>query len=153
MAYRDSASYGKRQEFKAIAKLLELEFDVYSTLVDDQGIDCIIRIDPTRYLDIQLKARSIDNCILKDRGYFPQLSITEPRDNYFFIFYSQQADSYWVIHCVDIINMATKGGYNVSRMKSGKNKGKYSIRVAGVNCNPLPQFEKYRNRNGFELLK
>ena len=153
MAYRDSASYGKRQEFKTIAKLIEKGFDVYSTIIDDQGIDCIIRISSKRYLDIQLKARSIDKCMLKDRGYFPQLSIVEPRDNYFFILYSEQADSYWVLPSNDIVNMAKKGGFNVSEMKSGANKGRYSVRVAGAKCNPLPQFEKYRNENGFNQLE
>ena len=60
MTYRNSASFGKRQEYIAIAKLLQHEFDVYLTLVDDQGIDCVIRLDRKRpiYLDIQIKARS-----------------------------------------------------------------------------------------------
>jgi len=43
MAYRDSASFGKRQEFVAIAELLRRGFDVYLTLVDDQQIDCVVR--------------------------------------------------------------------------------------------------------------
>lgn len=152
MAYRDSASYGKRQEFKAIAKLLGEGFDVYSTLVDDQGIDCIIRINANRYLDIQIKARSVENCILKNRGFFPQIAIPEPRDNYFFILYSQEIDSYWIIPSLDIVKMANEKGTNISKMKSGNKEGHYSVRVAGANCNPFERFEKYRNENGFKLL-
>lgn len=34
MNYRDSASFGKRQEFAAISGLLRRDFDVYRTLVD-----------------------------------------------------------------------------------------------------------------------
>lgn len=34
MAYRDSSSFGKRQEYIAIAELLKRGFDVYMTLVD-----------------------------------------------------------------------------------------------------------------------
>ena len=153
MSFRSSSSYGKRKEYKAIAKLLELNFDVYETIVDDQGIDCIIRINSRRYVEIQLKARSIKNCVLKDRGYFPQLSISQPRDNYFFILYSEHADSYWVIPSLHIVDMGRKGGFNVSQMKNGPNKGKYSVRVAGSKCNPLPQFEKYKNEIGLALLK
>jgi len=52
------SSYGKRQEYIAVAELLRRGFDVYMTLVDDQGIDCVIRINENRYLDIQIKARS-----------------------------------------------------------------------------------------------
>ncbi len=38
MSYRDTASFGKRQEYSVIAELLKRGFDVYMTLVDDQGI-------------------------------------------------------------------------------------------------------------------
>lgn len=152
MAYRNNASYGKRQEFNAIAKLLELGFDVYSTLVDDMAIDAVIRISNKRYLDIQIKARS-KTCSIKNRGYFPLLSIKEKSDNYFFIFYSEQIDTYWVLPSKDIVKMASQLKTNVSLNKTGKNAGKYAVRVAGNNCNPLPQFEKYKNEKGFELIK
>ena len=72
MSFRNSASFGKRQEFAAIAKLLSLGFDVYETMVDDQGIDCVIRIprdNDLRYLDIQIKARS-KNVNPKNAGLF-----------------------------------------------------------------------------------
>jgi len=52
MSYRDTASFVKRQEYIVVAELLKRGFDVYMTLVDDQGIDCIIRLDNKRYLDI-----------------------------------------------------------------------------------------------------
>ena len=60
MAYRDSASFGKRQEYVAVAELLKRGFDVFITLVDDQQIDCISKFDedPPRYVDVQIKARS-----------------------------------------------------------------------------------------------
>lgn len=50
------------------------------TLVDDQGIDCVIRIDERTYLDVQIKARSQ---IAKQWNFFAAMTI-EPRDNYFF---------------------------------------------------------------------
>lgn len=45
MIYKDLASLGKRLEFYVISELLKRGFDVYMTLVDDKGIDCIIRLD------------------------------------------------------------------------------------------------------------
>ena len=56
--FRHSASFGKRQEFGAIAELLRRGYDVYITLVDDQGIDCIVRQGPDKFYDVQIKARS-----------------------------------------------------------------------------------------------
>ncbi len=156
MNFRDSASYGKRQEFKAIAELLQRDFDVYTTLVDDQGIDCIIRINEKRYLDIQIKARS-KNAIKKDWGYYPRLIVPEHRDNLFFILFSEGANSYWVFPSEDIISLANQAGTNVSKNKTGDNAGRYAIRVAGYSSvnneiNIFPRFEKYRNENGFMLL-
>lgn len=54
MPYRDRASFGKRQEYLVVAELLRRGFDVYMTLVDDQSIDCVLRLDDKRYLDIQI---------------------------------------------------------------------------------------------------
>ena len=53
-SFRSSASFGKRQEYIAVAQLLQRGHDVYMTLVDDQQIDCIIRQEKhgkIRYLD------------------------------------------------------------------------------------------------------
>ncbi len=62
-------------------------------------------------------------------------------------------DTYWVIPSSDIMRMAHEDRTNVSQNKSGTNAGKYAARVAGSKCNPLPQFDKYKNEKGFELLK
>ena len=58
--FRSTASFGKRQEYIAVAELLKRGLDVYMTLVDDQQIDCVVRIPgkPPRYVDLQIKARS-----------------------------------------------------------------------------------------------
>ncbi len=61
MTSQSTLSFGKRQEYLAIAELLDRGYDVYQTLVDDQGIDCVIRKesnDVPKYIDIQIKARS-----------------------------------------------------------------------------------------------
>jgi hypothetical protein len=41
-----------------IAELLKRGLDVYMTLVDDQDIDCVVRLDNKRYVEVQIKARS-----------------------------------------------------------------------------------------------
>ena len=147
MAYRDSASFGKRQEYIAVAQLLRRGFDVYMTLVDDQQIDCIVRLDePTLcYVDVQIKARSK---AAKNPGTFAALDIRDPRENFVFIFYSEAADTYWVMPSLDIIEKANVG-------KSGKNKGKYRLDFTGTHKDgkvvPRPKWKQYEN--AFELLK
>ena len=147
--YRTLASFGKRQEFIAISELLKRGFDVYIPLVDDQQVDCIIKKvvnDKPIYIDIQIKARSKD-CKPYDAARFAAMTIY-PRDNYFFIFYSEQLDTYWIIPSNELVKIASKN-------RKGKNKGKYHINLAlwsknkGLRRNS--KFKKYENN--FKLLE
>jgi len=151
MTFRSSASFGKRQEFVAIAEMLRRGFDVYLTLVDDQQIDCVVRKEVSGepiYLDIQIKARSKD-CNPRNAGTFAALEVRKPRSNFFFIFYSEQADCYWVLPSTELVKEANQN-------KSGKNAGKYRIvftnlsRKTGL-VSPRPRFEKYMNN--FNILR
>lgn len=142
--FRSSASFGKRQEYIAVAELLRRGHDVYMTLVDDQQIDCIIRQEnqkgKLRYLDIQIKARSKE-CTPKNAGRFAAMEIRNPRANFYFIFYSEQADAYWIVPSLDLINEANQN-------KTGVNAGKYSINFCNVSSKgvtPRPRFDKYKN--------
>ncbi len=151
MTHRSTASFGKRQEYIAVAKLLHLNFDVYMTLVDDQQIDCIIRLENNgkpRYLDVQIKARSKD---AKYGAYFAALTVRKPRRNFWYIFYSEVINTYWVIPSMDVIRLSSvnKGGPDLN----SKNKGKLAIKLANRNKDgwkPRPKFRKYEN--AFHLL-
>lgn len=145
-AYRNSASFGKRQEYVVFAELLRRGFDVYLTLVDDQKIDCIIRFDaePPVYVDVQIKARSKT---AKNPGTFSALEMKNPRKNLFYIFYSEGAGCHWVMPSLDLAKRGT-------RNKSGKNAGKYRIVFTNTTVKgevrPRPKWTEYQNR--FDLL-
>ncbi len=114
------------------------------TLVDDQGIDCVIRKSKNQYLDIQIKARS-KNIVPKNAGYFLPLPIPQPRKNYFFIFYSEHIDTYWIIPSTKMVEEGFANQY-----KSGNNKGKYKIRLTNYSkvkdeISPRPKYLKYEN--------
>lgn len=149
MAFRNSASFGKRQEYIAIAELLRKHFDVYLTLVDDQQIDCVLRQEKEgklRYLDIQIKARS-NECKPDYAGTFAAMEIRNPRENFFFIFYSEQVNMYWVMPSLQLIKEAHQN-------KEGENKGKYSINFCNVTARgvvPRPRFTLYES--AFNLLE
>lgn len=150
MSFTSSASFGKRQEFVAIAELLRRGLDVYLTLVDDKQIDCVVRRevdgDPV-YLDIQIKARSKE-CNPKNAGTFAALEVRNPRPNFLFMFYSEQADCYWIVPSLELVREANKG-------KTGQNAGRYRIVFTNLSqktdsVSPRPRFDKYRNN--FDLL-
>jgi len=141
--YRDSASFGKRQEYVVVAELLRHNFDVYMTLVDDQGIDCVIRLDHSRYLDIQIKARSKT---AQQWNFFAAITI-EPQDNYFFIFYLEANDTLWIMPSQDVVKLAIQN-------KSGENEGKFSLTLPKSDSTEKAKvFAKYKGESGLALLR
>jgi hypothetical protein len=97
----------------------------------------------TRYLDIQIKARSQD---AKNAGTFAVLDIPNPRKDYYYIFYSEAVETYWIVPSLELVREA-------NRNKTGKNAGKYSIRFCNRSTGgprTRPRFDKYKN--AFNLL-
>src|SRR5262245_59616120 len=92
---RKFAAFGKLQELAVVAQLLKHQFDVYMTVVDDKGIDCVVRLDGRvpLYLDVQVKARSQNAKIPGGFG----VGRFRSRPNLFFVFYSEKANKYWVM--------------------------------------------------------
>lgn len=143
MSYRDTASFGKRQEYTVIAELLKRDFDVYATLVDDQGIDCVVRLSDKKYLDIQIKARSKG---AKHGHTFAAMTV-HPRRNLWFIFYTEIDNHFWVMPSKDV----KKWAYTT---KSGINKGKTTFNLPkNPKGEKAGRFAKYMNDKGFGLLK
>ena len=134
-----------------MAELLRRGFDVYLTLVDDKQIDCIVRQEVNGklvYQDIQIKARSRD-AKPSYAGKFGPLEVREPRRNFFFIFYSEPADAYWVMSSLDLVREA-------NQYKTGGSAGRYSIVFTNLSrktgkVTPRPRFAKYKD--DFDVLK
>jgi len=143
MPYRDTASFGKRQEYSVVAELLKRNFDVYMTLVDDQGIDCVVRLNHEKHLDVQIKARSKQ---AQQWNFLATLDF-QIRDNSYLIFYTEQNNCFWVVPSKDVAKLGITN-------KSGKNLGKTSLALPKSDKGPKSaKFEKYKNENGFNLLR
>ena len=143
MGYRDTASFGKRQEYAVVAELLKRGFDVYMTLVDDQGIDCVVRLDEHRYVDVQIKARSKT---AKHWSTFAAMRF-EPRPNLYFIFYTEKNETFWTIPSVELAEICYQN-------TKGINKGRRTFSVPrGKDGAKMSRFAKYVNNEGFALLR
>ena len=148
-SFTDTASFGKRQEFIAIARLLEEGFDVYQTLVDDKQIDCVIRGhgEPVPvYVDVQIKARS-KNAGEKSWATWPGIKLPSPRANFFFVFFSQPRDAYWVVPSEELAKYA-------SQNKSGKYASNYTVTLETKTADGWrknPSFARFKN--DFETLR
>ncbi|WP_223880781.1 PDDEXK-like family protein [Roseococcus microcysteis] len=125
-SFRSRASFGRRIEYWIIGQMLKHRLDVYVPLVDDFGIDAIIRKSDGTFIEVQIKARS-ENVRYGSAARFSAISHPEKRDNYFFIFYSEILKSTWILSSEEFIDEARQN-------KSGKNQGKRSI-VFGLTRN------------------
>ena len=137
--FRHSAGFGKRIEFWLIGKMMKEGLDVYVPLVDDFGIDAVIRKSNGEFIELQIKASSMS---VKFGAAALFAAIThEPRRNYFFLFYSERMNLMWLLSSEDFIKESTQN-------KNGKNFGKRSIWFNGKKTKNYSehckvQYEKY----------
>ena len=143
MPFKDTASFGKRMEYNLVGQMLMEGLDVYLPLVDDHGVDCIIKKADGTFLEIQIKARS-SKVTDGDAALFA--AITHELTPYFyFVFFSERLDSMWILSSEEFLNECVTN-------KNGKNKGKRSIWFNGNRTDKTTgkkreyckkQFEKY----------
>ena len=132
--FRHSAGFGKRIEYYIIGLMLKEGLDCYVPLVDDDGIDCVIRRDDGNFIEIQIKARSND-VKMGDAALFAALE-HELRQNYYFVFYSERLNKIWILSSKEFLQECTTN-------KSGKNAGKRSIWFNGCKTNSDGKKEEY----------
>lgn len=137
-SFRNTAGFGKRIEYNLIGKMLMEGLDCYIPLVDDHGVDCIVKKEDGSFIEIQIKARSKD---VKDgdAALFAAINHEKETENFFFVFYSERLGIMWVMSSHEFISECVTN-------KSGKNKGKRSIwlngKKKGTEC-PKEKYKKY----------
>ncbi len=146
--FRNSSSFGKRIEFYVIGRMLLEGLDLYIPLVDDNAIDLVVKKPNGSFVEIQIKARSKD-IKFGEAALFAALN-HEYRKNYWFVFYSERMDKFWILSSKEFIK-------NSSLNKKGKNVGKRSIKFNGKKTKDrsehvLPKFKKYVVTNFKRIL-
>lgn len=118
ISFRHSAGFGKRIEYYIIGLMLKEGLDCYVPLVDDDGIDVVIRKQNGTFIEVQIKARSKD-VTFGDAALFAALTHGK-RNNYYFIFYSERLEKMWIMSSEEFLKECVTN-------KNGKNAGKHSI--------------------------
>lgn len=116
--FRHRAGFGKRMEYYVLGLMLKEGLDIYVPLVDDFGIDAVLRKSDGTFIELQIKARSED-VLFGDAALFAAIT-HEVRQNYFFVFYSSRLDKHWILSSEEF---CLESNLN----KTGKNAGKRSI--------------------------
>lgn len=140
-------------EYWLIGKMLKEGLDVYVPLVDDFGIDAVIRKQNNEFIEVQIKARS-NSVKFGDAALFAAIEHMQPRRNYYFLFYSERMDSMWIMSSEQFIAFAVQN-------KNGKNAGKRSIWFNGTKKDkatgqrieyPNPKFDQFR-KTDFSIFR
>lgn len=143
ISFRHSAGFGKRIEYYIIGLMLKEGLDCYIPLVDDDGIDVVIRKQDGSFIEVQIKARS-KTVKEGDAALFAAMQ-HEARKNYYFVFYSEKMDTMWILSSEEYLKECVTN-------KTGKNLGKRSIWLNGTKTDKAtgkkveyikPRFEKY----------
>lgn len=141
--YRDTASFGKRMEHYIIGRMLKEGLDCYIPMVDDDGIDVVVRKQSGEYIEVQIKARS-KNVVAGDAALFAGL-VHRFRPNYYFVFYAERLDTMFIMDSLEFLQESREN-------KTGKNIGKRQIWFNGHRTNKatgakeeyvLPRYKMY----------
>ena len=143
VSFRHSAGFGKRMEYRLIGQMLMEGLDCYVPLVDDHGVDCIVKKEAGTFIEIQIKARSREVAD-GDAALFAAIT-HEYRENFYFVFYSERLDTMWILSSEEFLKECITN-------KTGKNIGRHSIWFNGNRRDPetgikaeycKKRFEKY----------
>lgn len=142
-SFRSSAGFGKRIEYKLIGDMLMEGLDCYLPLVDDHGVDCVIKKEDGTFIEIQIKARS-KNVADGDAALFAAID-HQYQPNYYFVFFSERLNTMWIMSSEEFLAECVTN-------KTGKNAGRHTIWFNGNKTNKstgikeeycYPKFEKY----------
>ena len=118
VSFRHSAGFGKRMEYNLVGKMLMEGLDVYLPLVDDHGVDCVIKKTDGTFIEVQIKARS-NEVAPGDAALFSAIT-HELQPDFYFVFYSERLNQMWIMSSEEFLSECVTN-------KKGKNEGKHSI--------------------------
>lgn len=126
VSFRNSAGFGKRMEYKLVGDMLMEGLDCYLPLVDDHGVDCVIKKSDGTFIEVQIKARS--KAVKQgDAALFSAIE-HEPQKNFYFVFFSERLTTMWIMSSEEFLSECVTN-------KNGKNTGKHSISFNGNKVN------------------
>ena len=143
ISFRSSAGFGKRMEYKLVGDMLMEGLDCYLPLVDDHGVDCVIKKSDGTFIEVQIKARS-KTVADGDAVLFAAIE-HDCKPNFYFVFYSERLDLMWIMSSEEFLKECITN-------KTGKNAGKRTIWFNGNKINKekgvkeeycYPKYEKY----------
>lgn len=142
-----TSAKGKGVEHFLFSWMIKKGLDVYLPIVDDKGIDAIVRLDSGNFAEIQIKSSSRE---VKegDRGLFANIH-HELSENFWFIFHSEGMERYWLLSSKELIDFTSP------QSASDKAKGRRRIKFTKIKKGKevlKPEFEQFVMNNFNRIL-
>jgi hypothetical protein len=139
LRFRAVAGFGKRIEFWILGDMIRYGLDMYIPLVDDQGIDAIVRRRDGSFVELQIKARSANVKAGTETLFSVRSHKVSP--NFWFVFYSEKTDQKWIMTSEEFVEEG-------SQTKTGKYEGLWWIkfdtkRRRGSPRGAITNFDRY----------
>ncbi|GHV61010.1 hypothetical protein AGMMS49587_04030 [Spirochaetia bacterium] len=126
---------GKQFEHYVISRMLDANLDVYLPVVDDHGVDAVVKTPGGTWEEIQIKGCSRDKKY-GNAALFAEIKCDKARPNYWFVFYAERLDTLLLLSSKELtrlVNPGAKGKLVIKFNGKNKEKGEYI----------LEQYEKY----------
>jgi hypothetical protein len=136
MITESSLKKGKSIEYYLISKLLENDFSVYTPVVDDEGIDIIVKNKEGGFVEIQVKSR-----VIKDERDCFTIKNFKPKENFFIVCHNITHKEFFV--------MPSSNFYDKSQLKIRKDRGE----AREIPYYIIRRYRSYRNNEGLELIQ
>jgi hypothetical protein len=135
---RSTQNKGKAVEHLFFSMLLKKGYNIYTPLVDAQGVDAIVQLPNGKYIEIQIKSREPD---AKKSYNFANISYIPNRPNYWFAFLTWKDDihTWWLLNGKDFETHAcleTKGTWSITLNTENETLNHFKL-----NCDRWNEFE------------
>lgn len=125
----------KRVVFHAVQELVQRKYEVYVSVEKEAEINCVLILEQNRHIDLHIDAHSGS---IKTWHRFENIPC-EPRDNFYFLFYTEPDNRFYIIPSEDLPKMAKP-----------RSNGNYDFDVYDIGVKIL---SPYTDRNGFKRLE
>jgi hypothetical protein len=141
-----SSRFGKYVEHHIISLMLREGLDVYLPVMDNHGVDMVVKRPDGKFAEVQIKARSKGT---KCPGFFPDIRFEKPRSYFWFVFFIARFDAMIVLSSREFNTLS--GGERM-RKREGVRQIRFDGRIEGE---PYIQskYQKYITTNFSRILE
>ena len=119
MVKGESQITGKRGEYRVIGKLMEKGFLVYVPVVDVEGVDCIIKNEKGRLIQLQIKTRNRTSQDVAKNFVVNRLNTNR---DFFICCHFLNSDDLWVVPSLVFAKESVINGKGQSVLSMSRNK-------------------------------